>query len=80
MFRGKSVKYIFLAITYICSSYITEEEKRLRETAVSMLSCGTLERNCGTLCFQESERNLCYVDLIGKKTVKKGWGNGKKCL
>ena len=26
LFRGLSVKYIFLAITYFCSSYITEEE------------------------------------------------------
>ena len=26
MFRGLSVKYIFLAITYFCNSYITEEE------------------------------------------------------
>ena len=37
---------IFLAITYFCSSYITEEEnKQLRETVLSMLSCGALERS-----------------------------------
>ena len=34
--------------------------------------------NCGTLCFQESERDLCYVGFIGKKILKKGRGNGKK--
>ena len=31
--------------------------------------------DCGTLCFQESERDLCSVGLIGKKM---GWHNGKK--
>ena len=34
--------------------------------------------DCGTLCFQESERDLRYVSLIEKKILKKGWGNGKK--
>ena len=35
--------------------------------------------DCGTLCFHESERDLCYVDLIEEKILKKDWGNGKKC-
>ena len=34
--------------------------------------------DCGTLRFQESESGLRYVGLIGKKILKKGWGNGKK--
>ena len=37
-----------------------------------------IEIHFGTFCFQESERDLRYVDLIGKKILKKGWGNGKK--
>ena len=30
------------------------------------------------MSFQEPERDLCYVGLIGKKILKKGWDNGKK--
>ena len=46
-----------------------------------MLFCGALDRSnnsyiiyrfdCQTLCFQESERDLHYVGLIGKKILKK---------
>ena len=39
------MKYTFLATTDFCSSYIAEEEKRLRETFVFMLPCGALERS-----------------------------------
>ena len=35
------MKYIFLALTYFCRS----RNKQLRETVVSMLSCGALERS-----------------------------------
>ena len=58
--------------------YYRRRNKRLRETVSSMLSCGPFERNnnpyidCGTLCSQESERDLRYVGLIGKKILKKG--------
>ena len=63
------MKYIFLA---------RRRNKRPRETVASMLSCGPLERNnspyidCAAFCFQESERDLRYVGLIGKKILKKG--------
>ena len=30
------------------------------------------------MCFSESEREPRYVGLIGKQTLKKDWGNGKK--
>ena len=30
------------------------------------------------MCFSESERDPRYAGLIGKKILKKGWGNGKK--
>ena len=30
------------------------------------------------MCFSESERDPRNVGLIGKKILKKGWGNGKK--
>ena len=32
----------------------------------------------GTLCFQESQRDLRYVGWIGKKILRKGWSYGKK--
>ena len=48
-----------------------------------MLSYGALERSNNSYieyvvepCV--SEWNLCYVGLIGKKILKKGWDNGKK--
>ena len=30
------------------------------------------------MCFEESERDLHYVGLTGKKILKKSWDNGKK--
>ena len=51
--------------------YYRRRNKRLRETVVSMLSCGALERSSNS--HKES-----IVGLIGKKILKKGWGNGKK--
>ena len=30
------------------------------------------------MCFSESERDHHYVGLIGKKILKKDWGNGRK--
>ena len=59
------------------------KKKRLREIVISMLSCGALARNNNPRIelivdsFQNSERDLHYVGLIGKKTLKKGWDNGK---
>ena len=32
----------------------------------------------GALCFWESERDPGYLDLIEKKILEMGWGNGKK--
>ena len=48
-----------------------------------MLTCGALQGSNNTcieltMCFSESGRDPCYVGLIGKKILKKGWGNGKK--
>ena len=48
-----------------------------------MLSCGALQGSNNTyiesiMCFSESERDLRYAGLIGKKILKKDWGNGKK--
>ena len=54
------------------------KKKRLREIVVSMLSCGALARNNSPRIelivdsFQNSERDLHYVGLIGKKILKKG--------
>ena len=48
-----------------------------------MLSCGALQRSNNIyiesiICFSESGREPRYAGLIGKKILKKGWGNGKK--
>ena len=53
------------------------------EAVVSMPSCCALQRSGNTyiesiMCFPESERDPRYVGLIGKKILKKGWGNGKR--
>ena len=50
------MKYIFLALTYFCRS----RNKQLRETAVSMLSCGALERS-----------NNSYIESIVEPCVSK---------
>ena len=57
---------IFLAITYLCSSYITEEEINDLEKLFMYII------DCGALYFQKSERDLPYVGLIEKKILKKG--------
>ena len=48
-----------------------------------MLSCGALQRSNNIyiesiICFSESGREPRYAGLIGKKILKKGWGNGKE--
>ena len=60
-----------------------EEEINDLEAVVSMLSCGALQRSKNSyiewiMCFSESERDHHYVGLIGKKILKKDWGNGRK--
>ena len=72
-FRGLSVKSILLAIRYFCNSYITEEKIKDLENLLYLCYLGELLRiDCGTLCFQESERDLRCVGLIGKKILTKG--------
>ena len=55
--------------------YYRRRNKRLRETVVSMLSCGAFERGNNpyieSIVEPESERDLCCVGLIGKKILKK---------
>ena len=66
--------------------YYRIRNKRLRETVVSMLSCSALEGSNNSYielvlepCVSDNQKgDLRYVGLIGKKILKKGWGNGKK--
>ena len=55
------MKYIFLALTYFCSSYITEEEVNdLEKLLCVCFFCGALERS-----------NNSYIDSIVEPCVSK---------
>ena len=77
LFWGLSVKYIFLVITYFCSSYITEKKINDLENLLFLCYLEVLFREVTihiqnrlwNLVFQKSERDLCYVGLIRKKIL-----------
>ena len=54
------MKHIFIAITYLCSSYNAEEEINDLKTVKSMLSCGALKRS-----------NNPYIESIVELCVSK---------
>ena len=68
------MKYIFLALTCLCSLNVTEEKHDLeRLFYLCYLKQQFIYRiDCESSRFQESERDLCHVGLIEKRILKKG--------
>ena len=72
--------YVFATVNLFLQFLQYRRRNNRLKTAVSMLSYVFLREvtihisiyriDCGILCFYESERDLCYVGLIGKKILK----------